>query len=532
MHRLLRASTWLVCVMACSPPTPTLEVTGGSLRIDGQVSLSVSASEGLQPGAGSVTVSTSLGVLDATELMLVDGAARTTLRCPRATPGCVAGGQVTVTARWNRSGGVLTATTTLRLTDPTPVDGGSVDAGADAGPGPDGGAADGGFDGGPSVDLGSIDLSMASPLDPAIQGVAFGYFSPTRTIGFAPFGDGGTVRLGFDSFPENALLVGDRLVYLRQGALFAWVEDQPDAGATLPMDDGGLDAGPDAGLEDDGGLDAGLEDDGGLSDSGVGDAGPGDGGVPPLFPLFAPQTNDFALPLQCTNVVGLADSGVIVRMARSHRNVVWVECQARADAGSPFFRPVGGELFGGRTEGRLLAAGGRGVLVASPDGGLAFETRDFAALAADAPIRQYDPRSARAVGDTAFELLSFDPNSNQCRLMRVDLSRTGTMAQLQLTDQVLVSNLPRLRTCLSWRFVGTQDLLASSDPSLGVIGVPFLRLLADGGFDAGSPDAGRPTDAGVTQRLLPPGPPSDLTQQPPRLSIDFNDSRGLEVLTR
>lgn len=490
------------CVLAlagCPSAPPTLELSAGALRVGGEARVSVTAVDGVEPGQGQVTVSTSLGALDAEALTLVDGSARTTLRCPRGTPGCVAGAVLTVTARWPRSSGALTAMAQVTLTDPPtlPGDAGTPDSGSPDGGADGGGVADGGADAGPRdaglvLDLGSVDVSGATAL-PVSQGAVLGYFTPTRTIGLALFGDSGVTQTGFNAFPDQPLLFIDRLVYLRGGKLYGWVEDFADASVSDP------DAGTDAGL----------------------------------YPLFAPEANDVVIPLGCEDVVGLADSGVGVRIARSARDVLWVQCQAQLDGGSPFFRPVGGRLFGGFSGGSLLSAGAFGVLVGGADGGLSFETARFPVSPVAPPIRQYDFRAARAVGDDTFELLSFDPNANRCHLMRAQVA--PDFGQLLLEERPIESNLPRSRQCLTWRFVDRTDKLASIDLSEGVIALPFLRLLPDGGApgDAGAGrDGGGALDAGVGEVLLAPGLPTDLTLEPPRLSIDFRDPRGAVLLTR
>jgi hypothetical protein len=494
MTRTLRASTWWTFFfLACSPPMATLEVTAGSLRVDGQVAVSVSASDGTQPGSGGVTLTTSLGALDATALTLADGAARTVLRCPRATPGCVAGASITLTARWNRTGGVVTGTATVRVTDPMVVDSGPVDAGS-----MDAGRQDAGLDDAGLQDAGSADASVpdagrgdagvefsaATPLDLDAGGLVIGPFSTTRTVGFSLFGDNATVRLGFDGPPESPVLVSGRLLYLRRGGLFGWVDDAPD---------GSVPTGPDGGR----------------------------------FPLFAPERNHVRVSSGCDTILSGADAGLAVRLTRTSRDEVWVQCQLQFDGGIRYFKQLGQPLFLVRSGGSMLASSTLGVLASAPDGGLSFESDALLVSPTNVPVREYAWPAARPVSDTTFEALAFDPVASRCRVARISLA--ANFGSLTVSERPVPPTLPGSRACLQWRFLGAQDVLVGVDSTLGVRAVSF-GLEPDGGVvDAGTADAGA-ADGGELI-LLEPGPPSDLTAEPPVLSIDFQNPAVLQVVT-
>jgi hypothetical protein len=485
MRRTLRASAWWIfCFLACSPPMPTLEVSAGTVRVDGQAAVSVSASDGTQPGTGDVTLSTSLGALDATSLMLADGAARTVLRCPRATPGCVAGASITLTARWNRTGGVVTATATVRVTDPMVVDGGPLDAGASDAGLEDAGSPDASVSDGGARDAGGGEFSAATPLDLDAGGFLLGPFSTTRTVGFSPFGDNATVRLGFDGPPESPVLVSGRLLYLRRGGLFGWVDDAPD---------GSVPTGPDGGR----------------------------------FPLFAPERNDVRVPSGCDTILSTPDAGLAVRLSRTSRDEVWVQCQLQFDGGVRYFKQLGRPLFLVRSGGSMLASSTLGVLAVAADGGLSFESEALLVSPTNAPVREYAWPAARPVSDTTFEALAFDPVASRCRLARISLA--ANFGSLTVTERPLPSVLPASRACLQWRFLGAQDVLLGVDPMVGVRAVSFALDLDGGIVDAGTADAGA-ADGGE-RILLEPGPPSDLTAEPPVLSIDFQTPAALQLVT-
>ena len=527
---------WLVLLVSCQPPAPVLELSVSTLRVDGEATVTVTATNGdMTPGTGTVALSTTLGMLDSTSLALMEGSARTRLRCPRATPGCAANGSLEVTARWTSPSGALTQTATVKLTDPPPNDGGRVDSGVDAG-------RDAGVDAG-VVDAGAVDsgvVVLGTPLTGFGDVFVFGRLGEPRTIGFTPFSAPGTVLLGFDRMPEHPALINDRLVYVRNGVAFVWSEDYVDGGPPVPVDAGEPDAGDvdagelDAGDVDAGELDAGEVDAGELDagvDAGAPDAGP-DGGVENrfgAFPLFGPERNDPVL-FDCRGRLG-EDAGVVVALIPTPTGSLWVGCGLSPAAGvKKYFK--GAAAFETADSARLvapLAADNDRVLGGTNDGGMYL----LSATPLNAIItrpRAFS-RSARATG-TGFELLAFDPDIAKCNLATIGVD--GDFSEIPLP-----STFPQGPGCLDGVLFGRRDavLYPSLGPQFGFRAFAFTRPVmmsdggvdggaADGGRDAGTVDAGRvdagPVDAGgpaITVAFVE-GPPSNFDAG--TVSIDFS----------
>jgi hypothetical protein len=515
-------------VLGCPADVAELSLSVGQVRLGGEAPVSVSALVGAEPGAGAVELSTSLGELELATLTLAEGAARTTLRCPRTTPGCVAGASITVTARWNSPRGVVTETATARVVE-TPdggVGGGPGDGGRDAGV--DGGA-DGGRDGG-----------MGEPIDPDggldfdggtfLQGrgpLLLGLLGPPRTLGFSALTQAAPVLLGFNQRPDQVFLYSERLVYVRRGFLYAWEEDFPDAG----------EPGVDAGDADAGEADAG-ELDGGDPDSGV-DAGEPDAGFG-LFPLFNPEGND-PLIASCLGLFGVPDSGWVHAAFPTPSGGLWVAC-SRTLNGPPEAYRKGNRFLAPPAEHIVPMAASEQFIFGiqrPPDGGLpvpvAFSSGP-SATPTPLPERRAYARGAVRVTSQGFEFLALDERLDQCLVGSLDRT-TGAFTELTLPAAVAG------RFCLSARFDGARDVVLTFASIDGgqvphqVLEVPFARPspadagLADGGRpDAGRPDAGRPdggrsdsgvVDAGLVTVRVSPGPPSDFLAEPPSLSIDF-----------
>lgn len=524
---------WLVLLVSCQPPAPVLELSVSTLRVDGEATVTVTATNGdLTPGAGTVALSNTLGMLDSTSLALTEGAGRTKLRCPRTTPGCAANGSLEVTARWTSPSGALTQTVTVRLIDPPPNDGGRIDAGVDAG-------RDAGVDAG-VVDAGAIDSGVileGTPLTGFGDAFVFGRLGEPRTIGFTPFSSPGTVLLGFDRMPEHPALINDRLVYVRDGVAFVWSEDYLDGGPPVPVDAGEPDAGdvdagePDAGDVDAGELDAGEVDagepDAGV-DAGAPDAGD-DGGVENrfgAFPLFGPERND-PVVFDCRGRLGEPDAGVVVALLPTPTGSLWVGCGLSAAAGVSLY--IKGETsFVPPPRITPLAAADGTVLGGTDDGGMYLLSSTPLNAIITRP-RAFS-RSARATG-TGFELLAFDPDIAKCNLATITVD--GDFSEIPLP-----SALPQGTECLDGVLFGRRDavLYPSLGPQLGFRAFAFSRPVmmsdggvdggaADGGRDAGTVDAGRvdagPVDAGGPAISFPfvEGPPSNFDAG--TISIDF-----------
>ncbi|MDX2013612.1 MAG: hypothetical protein SFW67_25690 [Myxococcaceae bacterium] len=528
----------LALVVAACPgtDTPSLSVSAGSLRVGAEATVNVSASVGAQPGTGAVELSASLGELGAASVPLVEGSGRTTLRCPRATPGCVAGATITLTARWNGPRGVVTELATVRVTDPAPTDGG-----ADAGR-PDAGTLDGGPDAG-------ADAGPVEPIDPdgglVFDGGTFlaggplllGRLGEPRTLGFSPLTAGAPVSLGFNQLPEQTFQYAGRLLYVRRGFLHVWVEDFPDSGVPV-VDAGDPDAGEVDGGEVDGGApDAGDPDAGGL-DAGAVDAGPFFG----PFPLFDPEGNDLRVA-SCEGLFGAADSGYVRVALPTPGGGLWVGCSETASGPIELYRK--GQRFVTLTSTALMpiAASEQFILAVEvpPDGGpplpLVFSAAESAVAFPPPDARQYQQGAGRATA-AGFDFLAYDPALDGCFVVSMD--RRGVATELPLTLPLAV--LPD--SCLSARFNGSSDsVLAFGSVDGGapdrVFEVPFTRSgampLDAGGPDAGRPDGGRPdggradggVDAGRSDAGGPPprflaGPPSDFLADPPVLSIDLS----------
>lgn len=521
---------WLVLLVSCQPPAPVLELSVSTLRVDGEATVTVTATNGdMTPGTGTVALSTTLGMLDSTSLALTEGSGRTKLRCPRSTPGCAANGSLEVTARWTSSSGALTQTVTVKLTDPPPNDGGRVDAGADAG-------RDAGVDAG-VVDAGAIDSGVI--LDgTSLRGLGdvfvFGRLGEPRTVGFTPFSSPGAVLLGFDRMPEHPALINDRLVYVRDGVAFVWSEDYVDGGPPVPVDAGEPDAGdPDAGELDAGELDAGEldagevdagEPDAGL-DAGAPDAG-SDGGVENrfgAFPLFGPERND-PVVFNCRGRVGEPDAGVVVALIPTPAGSLWVGC-GLSSAGGVVRYFKGETSFAPPPRITPLAADNDAVLGGTNDGGLYLLSPTPLNALITRP-RAFS-RSARATG-TGFELLSFDPDVAKCNLATITVG--GDFSELALP-----ATFPQGLGCLEGVLFGRRDavLYPSLGPQLGFRAFAFTRpvVMSDGGVDGGAADAGTVdagrVDAGPVDAGGPPvtvafteGPLSDFDAG--TISIDFS----------
>ncbi|MCA2978838.1 MAG: hypothetical protein INH41_22105 [Myxococcaceae bacterium] len=517
--------------LACPSPMATLTVSAGTLRVGGEATVTVSAFTGAQPGSGAVEVSTSLGELGATSVPLDDGAGRTTLRCPRATPGCVAGASITLTARWNSPQGSLTETATVRVFEVSAGDGGGgMDGGGLDGGARDGGPLDGGaLDGGPVEGILLFDGGTPLPQDRAL---VIGRIGPPRTLGFSELTTGAPVRLGFNELPAQALLYGGRLVYVRRGVLAAWTEDFADAGGEAA--DGGA---PDGGEADGGELDAGALDgggpDGGSLDSGM-SFGP--------FPLFNPEGNDPVIAT-CSGVFSAPDAGVLRMVLPTPGGGVWLGCSETPTG------PV-----------RLLAKGSRRLPIdpADPLVPLAGEEQsilgvvDFAdagnevvmfSQSASSRLRfdvqgRAHVRSATRAVPGGYEFLVFDAANDRCWLGSLDVM--GRYSEVLLPAKMFGGR------CQGARFDGPRDALLAIGLEVFDAGLESVVLelalvrsvdggardggTSDGGAgDGGSVDAGR-ADAGPTE-LLPvvrfrAGPPSNFGSSPPALSIDLGSLVG------
>lgn len=525
---------WLVLVLSCQPPVPVLELSVGGLRVDGEATVTVTATNGdMTPGAGTVALSTTLGMLDSTSLPLTEGSARTKLRCPRSTPGCAANGTIDVTARWTAASGALTQTVTVKLTDPPPSDGGRFDAGVDAGTS-DAGRGDGGVDAGPAIDSGVIILG--TPLTGLGDVFVFGRLGAPRTIGFTPFAAPASVLLGFDRLPERVTVINDRLIYIRGGVAFVWSEDYLDGGPPVPVDAGDPDAGdPDAGDPDAGDPDAG-DPDAGDPDAGF-DAGPSDAGADGgsdaglrfgAFPLFGPERNDPVL-FDCRGRLGSdPDAGVVLALVPTPSGSLWIGCGLSAAEGvSIYFR--GTSSFQPPPRVNPLAANNDTVFGSTNDGGL-YLLNQTSVLSMSSRPRAFS-RSARATA-TGFEVLTYDPDSSKCTLGLVNL-------QGEFSELPLPSGFPQNLGCLDGVLYGRRDavLFPSLGPQLGFRAFSFTRPVpprdggtdggtADGGRDAGPADAGR-SDAGqvdagsILSFPFVEGPRSDFFDAGP-YSIDFS----------
>jgi hypothetical protein len=509
---------WLALVVAaCSPAgQPTLELSVGPARVDADVSIGITATaaDGT-PGQGSVAISTSLGTLAASTLMLAEGSGRTTLRCARSTAGCSAGAAIDVTARWTIPGGtVVTATRQVRLTDPPPpTDAGTQDAGAqDAGPG-DAGA----FDAGPEPDAGLVQLDAGTPLNLASPAIVLGPFGAPVTVGFSPLTPDAGVLLGFENMPVQTIIYGNRLLYVRAGLARVWEEDYVDggpprdAGFVVPVDAGAPDAGLDGGALDggtlDGGRDGGASDagprDGGAGDGGAGDGGAGDGGLIDAgfdaglpFILYA-EANDPVFA-SCVEVTPNGDAGYLQRLLPTPSGRLWSACSLTAGAPVSLFWN-GTDVISSGVAAVPLAAHENVILSLASDGSL---LQLSTALPVTTPTagRRFS-RSARAVRG-GFELLAFDPSVGRCELALVALG-TGTV-----TVRALPASAPTGDACVEGVLSRTDDtayfVVAPNGTDMAIIAVPLSsRSFADGGV------------------VFAAGPPSDLLADPPVLSIDL-----------
>ncbi len=510
---------WLVLLVSCQPPQPVLELSVASLRVDAEATVTVTATNGdMTPGTGTVTLSTTLGMLDSTSLALMEGSGRTKLRCPRSTSGCAANGMIQVTASWPTASGTVTQTVTVRVTDPMPVDGGTrVDAGIDGGL--DAGSSDAGSDAG--VDAGSFiiaepDAGTRVPLG-FDQGIVMGRLGSPRTVGFSPLFSNDVVSLGFDGMPESAAIHLNRLVYVRNGYAWLWVEDS----ITSELDGGELDGGELDGGEFDGGELDGGERDGGTPDGGVdgGDAGPSTG----PFPLFAPEAND-VLFASCTRLVGGEDAGYVRRIIPTPTGGLWVACSGTRTSEIALYRKES-IFLSAVVVMEPLAANDTQVFGLVADGG-AFILSPTMTLAPALSGRRVSRTAVRATTN-GFEAVTFDPNGAGCSLgeFRGD---DGVFS-----EQPLPAAFGFDPECLETSFAGRTDVLLSvvtTDPR-GIKATPFTRARdagiavdggrADGGVrDAGVRDAGAPSpaDGGL---LFTAGPPSDFLSTPPALSVDF-----------
>lgn len=494
---------WVVAAcLSCQPPAmPELTLSVGTVRVDVEATVTVTAINGdATPGTGTVALTTTLGTLDSTSLQLMDGSARTRLRCPRGTQGCANGGSLEVTARWMTSSGAVTRTVTVRVTDPPPFDGGGLmDAGGVDG-GRDGGSDAGDVDAGEPEDAGPVILE-GTPLNlDAGEVLVLGRLGTPRTLGFSTMTAPTAVSVGLDGVPESALVYADRLVYLRRGVAYLWIADDLDGGPPREYDGGAPDAGDvDGGAPDAGALDAGLRDGG--ADGGAGDGGAldgGDGGPPTgPFPLFNPEANDVPYA-DCTGLFGSPDAGFLKALLPTPRGRVWVACAANPTLGVTLYRRDGVLLSGVPVQ--PLAAHDNVVLGLALDGGLVQVSRSGSVSSLPPGLRRFS-RQARAVPG-GFELISQEPATLRCALTSVPLGAVTT------TELALHEALATEPDCLNGRFAGPRDalLFAVNSPD-GVSEVPFLR-------DGGTPDGGG--------GLYPAGPPSDFLAMPPALSVDFS----------
>ncbi|MBM4778469.1 MAG: hypothetical protein GQE15_12275 [Archangiaceae bacterium] len=528
MTRSLRlaAAVLAVTMLSCQPPPPTLDLLVGAVRPDFDATVSVTATNGDgTPGTGLVELSTTLGTLSAGSLTLVEGGGRTTVRCSRSTSGCAAGGMLQVTARWTSSSGVITQTATARIVaaiDPT-TDAGVVDAGVR-----DAGTADAGIpaDGGMTVLDAGLVILAGTPLNLAPgEGLVLGRLGAPRTLGFSPFSSAAVVRLGFDRMPDQAVILSNRLVYVRNGNVWVWQEDEisVDAGADAGEVDGGeLDGGElDGGELDAGEVDAGPGDagaDAGQADSGVRDGGADAGDTGP-FPLFAPEAND-PLLASCEGRFG-PDAGLVRALVTTPAGGLWLGCSRRADAGIELYTNRALEVATAEPA-TPIAANELAVLALTDDGGLRLVSNDVTPQLQGLTARTFAP-AARATA-SGFEVLAFDPVFNLCTVVSIDFA-TGTMREFQLLPP-----FPAGRACLDAQFFGQRDALLYL-PSGGIRSIPFARPRPDAGVDAGvrdggtdgGTDAGMSVDAGVLSGFFfVEGPPSDFKAMPPTLSIDFS----------
>lgn len=536
MTRSLRlaAAVLAVASLSCQPPPPTLDLLVATVRPDTDATVSVTGTNGDgTPGTGLVELSTTLGTLSAGSVTLVEGSARTTVRCTRTTSGCAAGGMLQVTARWTSSSGVITQTATARIVA-------AIDPNTDAGVVVDAGVRDAGTDAGTPIDAGmELDAGLVivdgTPLNLAPgEGLVLGRLGSPRTLGFSPFSSAAVVRLGFDRMPDQAIILSNRLVYVRNGNAWVWQEDDLffDGGADAgEVDAGELDAGELDGGEVDGGLDAGVLDaglDAGARDGGAdagADAGPDTG----PFPLFAPEAND-PLLASCDGRFG-PDAGLVRALVTTPAGALWLGCSRRADAGIELYANRALEVTTSEVA-TPIAANEVTVLALTDDGGLRLFSNGVTPQLQGLTARTF-ARAARATSN-GFELLAFDPVFNLCTIVNIELA-TGTMREFQLPPPV-----PAGPTCLDAQFFGRRDALlyVVQTPSNGVLAIPFARTRSDGGVDAGvrdggadaGSDAGMSVDAGVLSGFFfAEGPPSEFKAMPPTLSIDF--SRPVKLVT-
>lgn len=539
MTRSFRLAAVVVAVAglsSCQPPPPTLDLLVATVRPDTDATVTITATNGDgTAGTGLVELSTTLGNLGAGSLTLVEGSARTTVRCSRSTPGCAAGGMLQVTARWTSSSGLITQSATARIVaaiEPNPdagvvVDAGVRDAGVDAGVSSDAGVV---------VDAGLV-IVDGTPLNLAPgEGLVLGRLGSPRTLGFSPFSSAAVVRVGFDRMPDQAVILSNRLVYVRNGNVWVWQEDDifPDAGVDAgEVDAGEMDAGElDAGEVDAGELDAGAPD-AGMADAGVRDGG-ADAGVDAgpdtgPFPLFAPEANDPFLAT-CDGRFG-ADAGLVRALVTTPAGGLWLGCSRRPDAGIELY--ANNQLQVTTSEAATpIAANEVMVLALTDDGGLRLFSNNVTPQLQGLTARTF-ARAARATS-SGFEVLAFDPVFNLCTIVSIDLA-TGTMRDFQLPPPV-----PAGSSCLDAQFFGQRDALlyVVQPPSAGVQAIPFARSRTDAGIDAGTRDGG--ADAGVDAGMrvdagsfsgffFVEGPPSEFKAMPPTLSIDF--SRPVKVVT-
>ncbi len=478
---------------SCTTGTPSLEVglSPRTPRVDAEANVVISATNAdLTAGLGTVTLSTSLGDLGTTSLTLADGSARTTFSCRRASPGCVAGATWEVVARWSPvSGPAITQTVTGRLAvAATVTDGGSIDGGID------GGIDDAGqplVDAGTQViDAGLFDAGL--PPDATLvsatlgDGFVIGRLGAPRTIGLSPLTSNTTVLLGFDRLPQQLVIYGDRLLYLKNGFAFAWAQDFLDGGEFLPIQ-----------------TDAGVLPDGGRVDAG-------------LTALVAPENND-PLYATCLGSFGSPDGGFVRALLPTPSGALWVGCSAALSGDITLY--INGSTYLAVTPTIALepiAGNDRYVFGLTADAGLPFlisltETRAISPL-----NRRYSKHAVRPTL-AGFEVLVFDPVFGGCRLVQI-----GNDGGLTETPQ---PQLDRTDRCLEGQFLGQQFVYSVTDPQIGVRSFPIER----GGLDAGRVDAGPDagvsdsgvSDSGVTDFFFFPGPPSDFTTTPPTLSVDF-----------
>lgn len=487
-----RLSWCLLVAVGCTPAAPGLDLSAGALRAGGETMVTVSATVGDQPGTGTVSLTTSAGLLDDGTLTLAEGSARTRLRCPSSSPGCGAGAVIEITARWTSPAGSITRTLSVRVVSAAMMDGAVADAGSGPDGGVDGGLADGGVDAG-QEDVEVLLAGSGLKVDggTSLEGAAvivLGRLGAPRTLAFSRLSSS-DVFLGFDVPPESPALYLDRLLYVHGGVVRAWTSDDLNG---PPDPDGGA---PDAGLLDAGALDAGLFD--------AGNFGP--------FPLRTPEWND-PVVASCEGLFGAPDSGYVRALLPTRPGGLWLGCSESARGPIALLRN-GLHFVTAQVPITPLVANERQVLGHTADGGVFVVSATETTLVPVPTTRELSP-AGRTTPRGSFELVIFNRVTSRCVLGLVE--RDGGYGELALPDELADSS-----TCLAARFDGRTDGLLL--PIVGGRGIGGVQALGFSRADAGrARDAG--TDAGMadggTLRFVA-GPPSDFLVTPPVLSVDF-----------